>query len=69
MALATRNCRYGPLQRAQVGISVGNLQFPQSRFVADFVGTTIFSKGLCVVEPGLITLSCSKRDVILLVDV
>jgi putrescine transport system ATP-binding protein len=69
MALATRIAVMDRGKVAQVGTPSEIYEFPQSRFVADFVGTTnLFEGTVASCEPGLITVSCSEAGCDLLVD-
>jgi putrescine transport system ATP-binding protein len=69
MALATRIAVMDRGKVAQVGTPAEIYEFPQSRFVADFVGTTNLFEGtveLC--EPGLISVACPEAGCTLNVD-
>jgi len=69
MALATRIAVMDRGKVVQVGTPSEIYEFPQSRFVADFVGTTNLFEGTVVAcEPGLITVSCSETGCNLVVD-
>jgi putrescine transport system ATP-binding protein len=69
MALATRIAVMDRGKVVQVGTPSEIYEFPQSRFVADFVGTTNLFEGTVVTcEPGLITVSCAETGCDLLVD-
>ena len=69
MALATRIAVMDRGKVVQVGTPSEIYEFPQSRFVADFVGTTnLFEGTVASCEPGLITVSCSETGCDLLVD-
>ena len=69
MALATRIAVMDRGKVIQVGTPSEIYEFPQSRFVADFVGTTnLFEGTVTSCEPGLITVSCSDTGCNLLVD-
>jgi len=69
MALATRIAVMDRGQVAQVGTPAEIYEFPRSRFVADFVGTTnLFEGTVSACEPGLITVQCAETGGQLLVD-
>jgi putrescine transport system ATP-binding protein len=69
MALATRIAVMNLGKVVQVGTPSEIYEFPQSRFVADFVGTTnLFEGTVLTCEPGLITVRCSETGCDLLVD-
>jgi putrescine transport system ATP-binding protein len=69
MALATRIAVMDRGKVVQVGTPSEIYEFPQSRFVADFVGTTnLFEGTVAACEPGLITVNCSETGCNLLVD-
>jgi len=69
MALATRIAVMDHGQVVQVGTPAEIYEFPCSRFVADFVGTTnLFEGTVSACEPGLITVSCTETGSELLVD-
>jgi putrescine transport system ATP-binding protein len=69
MALATRIAVMDRGEVVQVGTPAEIYEFPCSRFVADFVGTTnLFEGTVSACEPGLITVSCSETGSELLVD-
>src|SRR5579862_5041963 len=69
MALATRIAVMDRGKVVQVGTPSEIYEFPESRFVADFVGTTnLFEGTVTACEPGLITVSCSETGCDLLVD-
>ena len=54
---------------AQVGTPAEIYEFPQSRFVADFVGTTnLFEGTVATCEPGLTAVTCRETGCDLLVD-
>ena len=56
-------------QVVQVGTPAEIYEFPRSRFVADFVGTTnLFEGTVSACEPGLITVQCAETGGELLVD-
>jgi putrescine transport system ATP-binding protein len=53
----------------QVGTPAEIYEFPQSRFVADFVGTTnLFEGTVATCEPGLTTVACADAGCDLVVD-
>ena len=61
MALATRIAVMQRGQIMQVGTPAEIYEFPRSRFVADFVGTTNLFEGMVrVCEGGLITVRCDE---------
>ncbi len=61
MALATRIAVMDRGQVVQVGTPAEIYEFPRSRFVADFVGTTnLFEGTVSACEPGLISVHCSR---------
>ncbi len=69
MALATRIAVMDRGKVVQVGTPAEIYEFPQSRFVADFVGTTnLFEGTVAACDPGLITVSCSEAGCNLIVD-
>ncbi|MBV9345369.1 MAG: ABC transporter ATP-binding protein [Gammaproteobacteria bacterium] len=69
MALATRIAVMNQGQVVQVGTPAEIYEFPRSRFIADFVGTTnLFEGTVCACEPGLIRVQCSETGGELLVD-
>ncbi|HMD72768.1 MAG TPA: ABC transporter ATP-binding protein [Steroidobacteraceae bacterium] len=69
MALSTRIAVMNRGQVVQVGMPSEIYEFPQSRFVADFVGTTnLFEGTVSGVEPGLITVRCPETGCDLFVD-
>ena len=69
MALASRIAVMDRGQVAQVGTPAEIYEFPRSRFVADFVGTTnLFEGTVSACEPGLITVHCAEIGCELLVD-
>ena len=69
MALATRIAVMDRGQVAQVGTPAEIYEFPRTRFVADFVGTTnLFEGTVSACEPGLITVHCVETGCELLVD-
>jgi putrescine transport system ATP-binding protein len=69
MALASRIAVMDRGKVAQVGTPAEIYEFPKSRFVADFVGTTnLFEGTVAICEPGLTTVSCSDAGCDLIVD-
>jgi putrescine transport system ATP-binding protein len=69
MALATRIAVMNRGQVVQVGPPAEIYEFPRSRFVADFVGTTnLFEGTVSACAPGLITVQCAETGSELLVD-
>jgi putrescine transport system ATP-binding protein len=69
MALATRIAVMDHGRVVQVGTPAEIYEFPRSRFVADFVGTTnLFEGTVSACEPGLITVQCAETGCELLVD-
>ena len=69
MALASRIAVMDRGRVVQVGTPSEIYEFPQSRFVADFVGTTnLFEGTVLECGPGLITVSCSETGCSLRVD-
>ena len=69
MALATRIAVMDHGKVVQVGTPSQIYEFPASRFVADFVGTTNLFEGTVVsCEPGVITVHCPETGCDLLVD-
>ena len=69
MALASRIAVMDHGRVVQVGTPAEIYEFPASRFVADFVGTTnLFEGTVTAVQPGLITVHCAETGCELLVD-
>jgi putrescine transport system ATP-binding protein len=69
MALATRIAVMDRGKVVQVGTPAEIYEFPQSRFVADFVGTTNLFEGVVAsCAPGLTTVNCDETGCDLLVD-
>jgi putrescine transport system ATP-binding protein len=69
MALASRIAVMDKGQVVQVGTPAEIYEFPRSRFVADFVGTTNFFEGtVSSCEPGLVRVQCQETGGELLVD-
>jgi putrescine transport system ATP-binding protein len=69
MALATRIAVMDRGRVVQVGSAAEIYEFPHSRFVADFVGTTnLFEGTVSSCEPGLIRVQCTETGGELLVD-
>jgi putrescine transport system ATP-binding protein len=69
MALATRIAVMDRGSVLQVGTPSEIYEFPQSRFVADFIGSTnLFEGTIAACEPGLITVRCAEVGCDLLVD-
>ncbi len=69
MALATRIAVMNHGQVVQVGTPAEIYEFPRSRFIADFVGTTnLFEGTVSACEPGLIRVHCEETGGELLVD-
>jgi putrescine transport system ATP-binding protein len=69
MALATRIAVMYRGQIMQVGTPAEIYEFPRSRFVADFVGTTnLFEGTVSACQGGLITVRCAETASDLLVD-
>jgi putrescine transport system ATP-binding protein len=69
MALATRIAVMDHGHVMQVGTPGEIYEFPRSRFVADFVGTTnLFEGTVSSCEPGLIRVHCAETGCELLVD-
>ncbi len=69
MALSTRIAVMNRGQVVQVGMPSEIYEFPQSRFVADFVGTTNLFEGTVEgAEPGLITVRCPETGCDFVVD-
>ena len=69
MALASRIAVMDRGKVVQVGTPAEIYEFPQSRFVADFVGTTNLFEGVVAsCAPGLTTVSCGETGCDLLVD-
>jgi putrescine transport system ATP-binding protein len=69
MALASRIAVMDRGQVVQVGTPAEIYEFPRSRFVADFVGTTNFFESTVIsCEPGLVRVQCAETGCELLVD-
>jgi putrescine transport system ATP-binding protein len=69
MALATRIAVMDRGRVAQVGTPAEIYEFPHSRFVADFVGTTnLFEGTVCACAGGVISVRCEETGGELLVD-
>jgi len=69
MALATRIAVMDHGRVVQIGTPAEIYEFPRSRFVADFVGTTnLFEGTVRACEAGLITVQCAEIGSELLVD-
>ena len=69
MALATRIAVMDRGKVLQVGTPSEIYEFPQTRYVADFVGTTnLFEGTVAACEPGLITVNCPETGGELCVD-
>jgi putrescine transport system ATP-binding protein len=69
MALASRIAVMDRGRVVQVGTPSEIYEFPQSRFVADFVGTTnLFEGDVAQCEPGKITVNCPETGCALWVD-
>ncbi|MGH8290772.1 MAG: ABC transporter ATP-binding protein [Steroidobacteraceae bacterium] len=69
MALATRIAVIDRGKVMQVGTPSQIYEFPHSRFVADFVGTTNLFEGIvAATEPGLVTIQCAETACDLRVD-
>jgi putrescine transport system ATP-binding protein len=69
MALATRIAVMDRGKVVQVGTPAEIYEFPQSRFVADFVGTTnLFEGTVAACDQGLTTVACAETGCDLLVD-
>jgi putrescine transport system ATP-binding protein len=69
MALSTRIAVMNRGQVVQVGTPSEIYEFPQNRFVADFVGTTnLFEGTVEAVEAGCITMRCGETHTDLFVD-
>jgi putrescine transport system ATP-binding protein len=69
MALATRIAVMDRGKVMQVGTPSEIYEFPGSRFVADFVGTTnLFEGTVTATEPGLVTVHCAETACDLKVD-
>ncbi len=69
MALASRIAVMDRGQVVQVGTPAEIYEFPRSRFVADFVGTTNFFEGtVSACEPGLVRVACTETGGELVVD-
>ena len=69
MALASRIAVMDRGKVVQVGTPAEIYEFPKSRFVADFVGTTnLFEGTVATCEPGLTTVECSEVGCDLMVD-
>jgi putrescine transport system ATP-binding protein len=69
MALASRIAVMDRGHVMQVGTPAEIYEFPRSRFVADFVGTTnLFEGTVCACDAGLISVRCAETGGDLLVD-
>ncbi len=69
MQLASRIAVMDKGQVMQVGTPAEIYEFPCSRFVADFVGTTNFFEGTVIsCEPGLVRVQCAETGCELLVN-
>jgi putrescine transport system ATP-binding protein len=69
MALGSRIAVMDHGRVVQVGTPAEIYEFPRSRFVADFVGTTNFFEGtVSSSEPGLVRVQCAETGSELLVD-
>ena len=69
MALASRIAVMDRGRVVQVGTPSEIYEFPQSRFVADFVGTTnLFEGDVAECQPGKITVNCQETGCALWVD-
>ena len=69
MALASRIAVMDRGRVLQVGTPAEIYEFPRSRFVADFVGTTnLFEGTVSTCQPGLITVQCAETGCELVVD-
>ena len=69
MALATRIAVMDRGQVLQVGTPSEIYEFPRSRFVADFVGTTnLFEGTVTGTEPGSVTVHCAATACDLMID-
>jgi putrescine transport system ATP-binding protein len=69
MALASRIAVMDRGKVVQVGTPAEIYEFPQSRFVADFVGTTnLFEGVIAACAPGMTTVTCQETGCDLLVD-
>jgi len=69
MALASRIAVMDRGRVMQVGTPAEIYEFPRSRFVADFVGTTnLFEGTVCACDAGLISVRCAETGGELLVD-
>jgi putrescine transport system ATP-binding protein len=69
MALATRIAVMDRGKVMQVGTPSEIYEFPQSRFIADFIGTTnLFEGTVAAIEPGRIRVACPEAGGDLLVD-
>jgi putrescine transport system ATP-binding protein len=69
MALASRIAVMDKGHVIQVGTPAEIYEFPHSRFVADFVGTTNFFEGtVSACEPGLVRVECAETGCELIVD-
>ncbi len=69
MALSTRIAVMNRGQVIQVGTPSEIYEFPQSRFVADFVGTTNLFEGTVIgTEPGHLIIQCAETGCDLIVD-
>ncbi|MHB8811656.1 MAG: ABC transporter ATP-binding protein, partial [Steroidobacteraceae bacterium] len=69
MALATRIAVMDRGKVLQVGTPSEIYEFPRSRFVADFVGTTnLFEGTVTGSEPGIVTVHCAETACELMID-
>jgi putrescine transport system ATP-binding protein len=69
MALASRIAVMDRGRVVQVGTPSEIYEFPQSRFVADFIGTTnLFEGDVAECQPGMITVNCPETGCALWVD-
>jgi len=69
MALSTRIAVMNRGQTLQVDTPARIYEFPQSRSVADFIGTTnLFEGRICACDPGMITVQCDEIGQPLRVD-
>ena len=69
MALATRIAVMDRGKVLQVGMPSEIYEFPRSRFVADFVGTTnLFEGTVTGGEPGIVTVQCAETACDLMID-
>jgi putrescine transport system ATP-binding protein len=69
MALATRIAVMDRGKVLQVGMPSEIYEFPRSRFVADFVGTTnLFEGTVTGGEPGMVTVQCAETACDLMID-